>query len=103
MVAGPPSPDPFSGYVPPASVRPQAVPATVLQFQISQNSPARIELADDVTQEALERLATILNAQKFVFPSEKQPAQPAVAQQPEPPAIEPRGLGQPALGLPEPK
>lgn len=70
--------DPFAVFnSSPTPTQQRAAPATVLQFQISGNSSARIELAGDVTQEALERLATILDAQKFVFPSEKQPEQPA--------------------------
>lgn len=49
-------------------------PATVLQFKISGSSAARIELTGDVTQEAIDRLAKILDVQKFVFPSEEEQA-----------------------------
>lgn len=45
---------------------------TVLQFQVSKNSAARIELTGEVTQEAIERLALILDAQKLVFPTESE-------------------------------
>jgi len=63
--------------------------ATVLQFQVSKTSAARIELTGDVTQEAIERLALILDAQKLVFPTEGQLEQAAVEQSAEQPAIEP--------------
>lgn len=51
-------------------VEPQVAsnPTKVLQFQISEDSAARIELTGRVTQEAIEMLAAILNAQKLVFP-----------------------------------
>ena len=54
----------------------------MLQFQSVQNSSARIDLIGEVTQEALDRLAKILDAQKCVFPSQKQPEQHGI----EPPA-----------------
>lgn len=63
-------------------------PTAILQFQISKNSAARIELTGDVTQEAIERLALILDAQKLVFPTENQVEQPAIGQSFEQPAIE---------------
>ena len=62
-------------------------PSTVLQFKISGNSTARIELTGDVTQEAIGRLAVILNAQKLVFPTETEAERSAV-EQPEQPAAE---------------
>ena len=48
---------------------------------------ACIELVGDVTQEAIERLAIILDAQKLVFPTEAEIKRPAVEQSPEQPAI----------------
>ena len=68
--------------------RASVAPATVLQFQISKNSAARIELTGDVTQEAIERLALILDAQKLVFPEENELKQAAVESPPEQSAIE---------------
>jgi hypothetical protein len=64
------------------------VPSTVLQFQISEGSAARIELMGDVTRESLDRLAKILEVQKMVFPTEDQLERPAVEQPTERPAIE---------------
>lgn len=57
-----------------AAVQPDAVisPETVLQFQLPGNSTARIELIGDVTQEAIDMLTAILNAQKLVFPKAHQ-------------------------------
>lgn len=72
-----------------AEPQPVMAPATVLQFQISQNSSARIELIGEVTQEALDRLAKILDAQKYVFPNEKRPEQHIIEPPAEQSAIEP--------------
>ncbi len=79
-----------SSYVvePPTIQHTVAAPATVLQFQLSRDSSARIELTGDVTQEAIERLAIILNAQKMVFPTEVSVERPAVEQPIEQAAIE---------------
>ncbi len=65
-----------------ATVQPDAViaPATALQFKNSGNSAACIELTGDVTQESIERLALILDAQKLVFPTEDEIKRPAVEQ-----------------------
>ena len=58
----------------------------------SGDSTARIELLGDVTQEAIDMLTAILNAQKLVFPKADQLERPPVEQpteQPtEPPAPE---------------
>jgi hypothetical protein len=59
-----------------------------MQFQLPGNSAARIELLGDVTQEAIDMLTTILNAQKMVFPRADQLEQLAVEQPAERPAIE---------------
>ena len=60
----------------------------MLQFKISGNSTARIELIGDVTQEAIGRLALILDAQKLVFPTEAEAERPMVEQFADQPAIE---------------
>lgn len=60
----------------------------VMQFQLPGNSTARIELLGDVTQEAIDMLAAILNAQKLVFPMANQPEQPALKEPTEQPPIE---------------
>jgi agmatine/peptidylarginine deiminase len=44
---------------------------------------------DEETQEAIDMLTTILNAQKLVFPTKAQTEQPAVEPPAEQPAIEP--------------
>ena len=78
----------------------------VLQFQSVQNSSARIELIGEVTQEALDRLAKILDAQKYVFPSEKQPERHGIEPPAEQTAIEmpapeyKRGFGKARWGQP---
>lgn len=59
--------------------------ARVMQFQLPGNSTARIELLGDVTQEAIDMLTAILNAQKLVFPKQSQLEQATVEQ----PALEP--------------
>jgi hypothetical protein len=61
---------------------------TILQFKVSETSEARIELTGDVTQEAIERLALILDAQKLVFPKESQLRSPAVEQPAEQPTAD---------------
>jgi hypothetical protein len=58
--------------------------ARVMVFQLLGNSTARIELTGDVTQEAIEMLKMILEAQKLAFPKAEQLERPAVEQ----PAIE---------------
>lgn len=84
-----PPDDPFATFNTPAPTlrQPESVPDTVLQFQISKTTKARIELTGDVTQEAIERLALILDAQKMVFPEEDELKQAAV-EPVERPAIE---------------
>ncbi len=57
-------------------------------FQLPGNSAARIELLGDVTQEGIDMLTTILNAQKLAFPKESQIQPPAIEQPAEQPAIE---------------
>ena len=59
--------------------------AKVMQFQLPGNSTARIELLGDVTQEGIDVLKAILEAQKPVFPKADQLERRAVEQ----PAIEP--------------
>lgn len=63
--------------------------ARVMQFQLPGDSTARIELMGDVTQEAIDMLTAILNAQKLVFPKADQLESSAVEQPVEQPAIEP--------------
>lgn len=60
-----------------------------MQFQLPGDSTACIELIGDVTQEAIDMLTAILNAQKLVFPKADQLEKPAVEQSAEQPAIEP--------------
>lgn len=61
----------------------------MMQFQLPGNSAARIELLGDVTQEGIEMLKAILDAQKPVFPKENR--------------LEPPTVEQPALEPPEPE
>jgi hypothetical protein len=63
--------------------------ARVMQFQLPGDSTARIELLGDVTQEAIDMLTAILNAQKLVFPKADQLEHSAAEQSVEQPAIEP--------------
>lgn len=62
--------------------------AKVLQFQLLGNSMARIKLMGEVTQEGLDMLAAILNAQKLAFPKADQVERPAAKQPAEQPPIE---------------
>lgn len=62
--------------------------ARIMQFQLPGNSTARIELSGDVTQEAIDMLAMILNAQKLAFPKANQLETPAAERPVEQPAIE---------------
>ncbi len=57
-------------------------------FQLPVNSAARIELLGDVTQEGIDMLAKILEAQKLVFPKANQSEQPAIERPAEQPPIE---------------
>ncbi len=52
--------------------------ARIMLFQLPVNSAARIELLGDVTQEGIDMLAKILEAQKLVFPKANQSEQPAI-------------------------
>ncbi len=62
--------------------------AREMMFQLPGNSAVRIELLGDVTQEGIDMLTTILNAQKLAFPKESQIQPPAIEQPAEQPAIE---------------
>lgn len=62
--------------------------ARVMMFQLPGNSAARIELLGNVTQEGIDMLAKILEAQKLVFPKANQSEQPAIERPAEQPLIE---------------
>ena len=62
--------------------------ARVMLFQLPGNSAARVELLGDVTQEGIDMLKAILDAQKLAFPRAEQPEHPAVEQPAQQPAIE---------------
>jgi hypothetical protein len=58
----------------PQSVAPLAEGETELKFNISQSSKARIVFSGQVTQEAVEKLITLLETQKDTFPSSRNDA-----------------------------
>jgi hypothetical protein len=62
--------------------------AKMMQFQLPGNSSARIELLGNVTQEGIDVLKAILEAQKAVFPKADQDGRAAIEQPAETPAIE---------------
>lgn len=66
-----------------------SVDARVMQFQLPGNSTARIELLGNVTQEGIDMLTTILDAQKLVFPKAGQLEREMVEPLAEQHAIEP--------------